>query len=180
MAYDLLLFSYLNAIAGRADAIDWLIVFLAVGFAYVVVTLVGLVLLLSKKRPRKERLVVFLLALGSATFARFGITGVIWRFYERPRPFLSHEVNQLLFVDAPSFPSGHSTFMFAFSTVVYLYDRKIGVILYACSILIVLSRIAASVHYPSDILGGFVIGTLTGYLAYRFIGMRALNGKSAE
>lgn len=172
MAYDLLLFSYLNALAGRGDALDWAIVFFAVGLPYVVVTAFGLVLFLSRKAPWKERLGVFALALGTAAFARFAITGMIWRLFERPRPFLSHEVNQLLFVDAPSFPSGHSTFMFAFATVAYLYNKRLGVILFVCCVFIVLSRIAASVHYPSDILGGMLIGIVTGYLAYRFIGTR--------
>lgn len=172
MAYDLLAFSFFNALAGRADAIDWTIIFFAEALPYIAITLIGIALFLARARPWKERAYAFLLALATAAFARFAITGMLWRLYERPRPFLSHDVNQLLFVDAPSFPSGHSTFMFAFSTVIWFYDRRLGAAMFVATIAIVLSRIAASVHYPSDILGGAVIGSLAGYAAYRALGPR--------
>jgi len=44
--------------------------------------------------------------------------------------------------------------------------------LYASGLLIGIARIAAGVHYPLDILGGIILGTLTGYIAYRFLGKK--------
>ncbi len=172
MSFDLLVLGFLNGFAGGGGRVDWLIVFFAETLPYLLVLLVGHLLIVRRHGPLRERIYVFLLALATATFARFAITGVIWRLFERPRPFLSHDVNQLLFVDAPSFPSGHATFMFAFSTVIYFYDKRLGALMFAGSVLIVLSRIAASVHYPSDIVAGILIGSLMGFLSYRYIAKR--------
>ena len=166
MSFDLALFMLVNGFAGRGPALDWFIVFFAETLPYLLILILGHLILFRHKKPLWERIYVLLFAIATATFARFAITGVIWRLYERPRPFLSHDVNQLLFVDAPSFPSGHSTFMFAFSTVIYLYDKRLGALMFAGSALIVISRIAASVHYPTDILGGIIIGVATGYVAF--------------
>ena len=172
MGFDYALFSFINGFAGGGGRLDWFIIFFADSLPYILIILLGHLILLRPRGSLGERIGILALALGAAAFARFLITGMIWRLFERPRPFLSHDVNQLLFVDAPSFPSGHSTFMFAFSTVIYLYDKRLGAVMYAGTVLIVLSRIAASVHYPSDILGGALIGAGTGYLAFRYLAKR--------
>ncbi|MCX6719619.1 MAG: phosphatase PAP2 family protein, partial [Candidatus Staskawiczbacteria bacterium] len=58
---------------------------------------------------------------------------------------------------------GHASFYFALSTIVYYYNKKLGIFFYVCSIFIVLSRIFAGVHWPSDILAGAILGVLIGW-----------------
>lgn len=58
-----------------------------------------------------------------------------------------------------SFPSGHTTNSLACAVVLYkLTPKKYGVPALVMAILIALSRLYVGVHYPTDVLGGAVIG----------------------
>ncbi|MBU6414904.1 phosphatase PAP2 family protein, partial [Patescibacteria group bacterium] len=45
-----------------------------------------------------------------------------------------------------------------------LYNKKWGIWFFAAAILMDVSRIVAGVHFPSDILGGAMLGIAVGYL----------------
>lgn len=109
---------------------------------------------------KKLRLKIFMLAVVSGIFARFFLAEVIRFFYDRPRPFeIINGVNQVItHTTGGSFPSGHTTFAFAFAGLIYAYYPKLGVFLFILSGLIGLGRVMAGVHYPTDILGGVLIG----------------------
>ena len=62
-----------------------------------------------------------------------------------------------------SFPSGHTTAAFAAMVPVWLLgNRKISWTALIFSFLMGLSCISLVVHYPSDVLGGLLIGTIAG------------------
>lgn len=94
----------------------------------------------------------------SAVIARLGVTELIRFLYHRPRPFSALPAHQLLTDNAWSFPSGHATFFFAMATAIYLYNKKWGVFFFTAAILMTISRVIAGIHYPSDIVGGALIG----------------------
>lgn len=66
--------------------------------------------------------------------------------------------------NSASFPSGHATFFFAIGTVLYMYNKKAGVVFLAGSALIGVARILAGLHWTSDIVGGALIGVASGVL----------------
>jgi undecaprenyl-diphosphatase len=68
-----------------------------------------------------------------------------------------------------SFPSGHMTFFFALSMAIYMYNKKWGIWFMAASLIMGIARIIAGVHYPTDILGGAIIGIIVGYFVTRLI-----------
>ena len=175
MTLDLQLLYLLNGLAGQSPFLDGVIVFLASYLAYLVAA-VFLAFVLFSSYARREKLELLLVAGISTFVARFGVTELIRFFYHRPRPFMTllvHRVfdpvtGQLLADNAWSFPSGHATFFFALATAVYLYNKKWGTGFFIAAIAITLGRVAAGVHYPSDIVGGALIGGVVAYGTFYF------------
>lgn len=67
-----------------------------------------------------------------------------------------------------SFPSGHSAGSFACAWAFFrAYKKKWGVPALVLAALVSLSRLYVGVHYPTDVLGGIVIGCVLGELGYR-------------
>lgn len=62
-----------------------------------------------------------------------------------------------------SFPSSHAVNNFAFAAVMSYYFRRYRVVFYIIASLVALSRVYVGVHYPSDVIGGAVIGYLTAF-----------------
>lgn len=159
---DTSLFFALHSLAGRSIFSDTLIIVTASYVPYVVVALFVGYLVARADLSHTHRFIAVALAFFAALLARIGFGSSIRYFIQRPRPFLTHDVHQLFTINAPSFPSGHALFFFAFSTVVFGYNRKLGIISYVLSACICAARVMAGVHYPSDMLVGAGIGVLCG------------------
>ena len=97
---------------------------------------------------------------------------VIKNLVARTRPFDVNTAVQLL-VAKPrdySFPSGHTAASFASVTALYLAgEKKMWRAALVLAVLIALSRLYLYVHYPTDIIGGVVFGSLSGYLGYKIV-----------
>ncbi|MDP3784648.1 MAG: phosphatase PAP2 family protein [bacterium] len=134
--------------------IDFIIIFFAeyLGWA------LGIMAFLIFFRKRRLLFESFL----SALIARFGFTEIIRYLYDRPRPFEIKDIAPLISHDpGGSFPSGNATFFFALATTLFIYDRRWGTVFFIGAVLMGAARVLAGVHWPSDILGGAVVGILT-------------------
>lgn len=160
-AIDTSLFFALYNLAGTSRWGDHLIVFFGEYFIYVALLVLAYFLYRDYKQSDFLRLKLYLFALAAALFARFGIASFIRLFIHRPRPFLALSLSHLINDSTYSFPSGHTIFMFALATAVFFFNRKLAYFLYASGLLIGLARVAGGVHYPSDIVGGIVLGIAT-------------------
>lgn len=173
MQSDIQLFHILNGLAGQSELFDGVVVFFASYLAYILPAVL-LAFVVFSGYQKRAKIDLLLTAAAATIIARAGVTEIIRYFYQRPRPFSVLETNQLLSDPAWSFPSGHATFFFALSTVVYLYDRRWGTGFFIATIFITVSRVIAGVHYPSDILGGAIIGVLTAYFIH--LGVKKVRG----
>ncbi len=83
---------------------------------------------------------------------------------QRPRPFVSHpgRLDLLMSHQANgSFVSDHATFTMALAVGVMLVDRRLGRIGIGLAFVEGFLRVFMGVHYPSDVLGGYALGTAT-------------------
>jgi membrane-associated phospholipid phosphatase len=55
------------------------------------------------------------------------------------------------------------TFIFPLIALVYLKNKKLGVVFMVLGVLMGLARIYCGVHYPSDIFAGIIIGVFCGW-----------------
>jgi undecaprenyl-diphosphatase len=109
-----------------------------------------------------------LLALASLGLALL-IAQIIVHVSFRERPPFAHpgEVRALIDISTDSsFPSDHATFSFAIAWVVWLKDRRLGWPALGLGALIAFSRVFVGTHYPLDVIGGAVIGLVSGLLVW--------------
>ena len=85
----------------------------------------------------------------------------------RPRPCVvdNSVILEIPFPSEYSFPSGHSSNGFAGAVTIFCYYHKAGILCLLMAAVIAFSRLYFFVHYPTDILGGLVLGTLDALLA---------------
>ena len=157
---DIYLFNLINQFALKWFWLDVLAIFLAEHLQYVL--LFSLLLFLAVGFRKYFRMVVEIVV--SAVFARFVIVELIRWIWQRPRPFVYNNVNSLLIHDAPAFPSGHAALFFAVSTIVYLYNKKAGILFFIASFLISLARVFSGIHWPADILAGALVGIFSAWI----------------
>lgn len=66
-----------------------------------------------------------------------------------------------------SFPSGHTFGSFAAAVAIFCQSKRWGTAALLLAAGIGFSRIYLFVHYPSDVLAGVLLGTISGIVAYR-------------
>ena len=140
------------------------IVMVAVTIAGIVfLPILGIALHVSPKHRRIGAGI--LVSLAAALILTLIFQVLAWR----PRP----EAVRLLLLQPhfPSYPSGHATTVFAVAFVVGLSYRRAhwwGVSIVGAA-LIALSRVYLGHHYPSDVLGGAILGASVGAACYGLI-----------
>lgn len=65
-----------------------------------------------------------------------------------------------------SFPSGHTAALFAAAVALVMFYKVKGLPALAVALLVAISRVYLCMHYPSDVLGGIVIGSACGVAGY--------------
>ncbi|MDT0544206.1 MULTISPECIES: phosphatase PAP2 family protein [Streptomyces] len=102
------------------------------------------------------------LAAGLALLANIPIR----EFVERPRPFKDHQGLEVLVAGKTdfSFVSDHATLTMAIAVGVFMASRTYGVAAIGLALLEGFCRVYMGVHYPTDVIGGFALGTAVALL----------------
>ncbi|WP_327696473.1 phosphatase PAP2 family protein [Streptomyces sp. NBC_00459] len=102
------------------------------------------------------------LAAGIAVLVNIPIRG----FVERPRPFLDHQGLEVLVSGKTdySFVSDHATITMAMGVGLFVANRKFGLVGIGLALVEGFCRVYMGVHYPTDVVGGFALGTAVALL----------------
>ncbi|MDR3791602.1 MAG: phosphatase PAP2 family protein, partial [Dorea sp.] len=134
------------------------------GIIWIILT----VLLLIIPKTRKTGVIMMAALLVDVLLCNVFIKNLV----ARTRPFDVNTAVQLLVAKPQdySFPSGHTAASFASVTALYLAgEKKMWKVALVLAVLIALSRLYLYVHYPTDITGGVIFGSLSGYLEYKIV-----------
>ncbi|MEI8135112.1 MAG: phosphatase PAP2 family protein [bacterium] len=110
------------------------------------------------------------LLIGGSYLLSVMISNLLKYLVNRPRPHITyHFIQKLSGAGSSSFPSGHTSDVFSIAMIIsLLYPRRLVVVpIFVWAILVGYSRMDLGVHYPSDVVGGALIGVVSAVLAFK-------------
>jgi undecaprenyl-diphosphatase len=160
----------LDAINGHAGGIPILDQASTFAATYGIAVLAGLIAAFGLAELRRDRrrglslLGTGVVALGLALV----LVQVAGHLVTEARPFTTDRDTHLLISHAAdnSFPSDHATVAAAAAVVAALAWRRWAAVFLVLAFAIGLGRIYAGVHFPGDVLAGFVIGASSALIAW--------------
>jgi undecaprenyl-diphosphatase len=168
--------SWISRLVGKSGALDRVMILLASDyFLPVCISLILLCLWFTgrgfKERDRNQKACVCSAITIGIAMGFVLVANSIWR---HPHPFqdmpwLLEPVTMHIFypIHDPSFPSNSSCLTFAAAAGVWQFNRRWGYMMLIPAVLMPLAKLYAAVYYPSDIIGGAILGILTAFFVAR-------------
>ena len=139
-----------------------LIIFVA-KYVVFIIPLIAFVYWLTIGKKQKIYLALYAVVTLVVTFV---LTRIGSALYYDPRPFVDSNVVPLLGHAADNgFPSDHTALAASVAVAVFIVNKKLGGLLMALAVMVGLSRVAAHVHSPIDIIGSIVFAGIGGLAA---------------
>ncbi|MBI4592000.1 phosphatase PAP2 family protein [Candidatus Uhrbacteria bacterium] len=90
----------------------------------------------------------------------WGMTMLLSKFVNRERPFEELDEKPLIapFVRTASFPSAHATLAFSMAAICHLFFPSMFLYMLGAALVVALGRVAAGLHFFSDIIVGALVG----------------------
>ena len=158
------LFRLINNLANHNIILDKTMIFFSQYVPYIFMTVIVIVFILGIKQKKCEyRKIAF--STVAITVVNLLLNLVIRSIFYVDRPFVHNKVNLLLPHDtASSFPSNHATGTMSIALGLGKYNRILGMVLTILSIITSFSRVYVGHHYPTDIIGAYIIVFATSYI----------------
>ncbi|MES2238764.1 MAG: phosphatase PAP2 family protein [Bacteroidota bacterium] len=170
LSLDVQLFVYLNGLG--SESYDGLWLFITKQTNWIPLFLF-LLYIIYKKLGAKQTLYV-LLSIAVLILITDQFTNLVKNSVERLRPCNNPEINSFIRIvqsrSSFSFFSGHASNTMASAMFIYLLIKpyfKYTLLLFLWPLIFAYSRIYLGLHYPLDILCGYLFGMLTGLFVFR-------------
>ncbi len=143
------------------------IIILLANYLYIVITLIAITaVVFTNQTARKDILKLVLLTLPLA----FIIANILGRLFYNPRPFVVEHVKPLIPHAANNgFPSDHTLLVMSIASIVFVFNKRLGSVLFLLGLLVGFARILAEVHHPIDIFTSITVAIFSTYISWRIL-----------
>ena len=164
------LFEAIYSLAHRSTGLDQLIIFSATWLPLIVGGLILIIVLTLATKDQLPRRAAFIILAPAVAWI---VAHVLKIVINSPRPALILDTVQPLFLaDGSAFPSGHATLFFGLGFALYPFHPRLATLVSIAAMVISLARVAAGVHWPGDILGGFILAGIVVFIAWTIVKIR--------
>jgi undecaprenyl-diphosphatase len=166
--FDYTILLFLNRFVGQSRSLDELLQILSDAFLFNGVLLVAILWLFWFNDRHEDARVRLLIGGAGAVLA-----GLLSRLLQLSLPFHVRPLyNPILNLTWPfgvgretlnhwsSFPSDHASLCFALATLIWMKDRRLGIFAFFWAAVTSSARVVLGFHYPTDVIGGAVLGIL--------------------
>ncbi|KOF57501.1 MULTISPECIES: phosphatase PAP2 family protein [Clostridium] len=164
---NMTIFRFINNMAGKNHALDLTMIFFSKYVPYIFMLAIVFVFITGIKNNslnyRKAAISTLII-----TIINLIINFIIGGIYYVDRPFVHNKVN-LLFphVKDASFPSDHAAGTMSIALGLKGYSKAFRIIFIVLSFIVGFSRVYVGQHYPSDVIGAYIIVFVSTYI-YNF------------
>jgi undecaprenyl-diphosphatase len=169
--FDTTIYHLINGLAGRNALLDAVMIFFAKDALeiYAVLFIISWFILPKRDIHNRHALVM----AGLSGIVALLINVVISHIWFRPRPFTVFQKGTYTALvshsaDA-SFPSDHTSGSFGFAAASWGKQQKwISYTFTILAVIVMFARVFVGVHYPTDVIGGCIVGIIASKIVWRF------------
>lgn len=128
---------------------------------YLYLVIIGIAVIYTLFQTRKIQKKILLFAVVSLPLS-YILAKIAGKLYYDPRPFVAHHFTPLIpHAASNGFPSDHTLISFAIASLLFVFNKKLGIVAGVLGLLVGVARVYVGVHSPIDIAGAIVIAIIS-------------------
>jgi len=145
-------------------------------YLYIFIAALAAAFVISRGRADTKRMIIFAVFSLPLTFV---LAKAMGHLYFDPRPFVTSHTSPLIAHNPDNgFPSDHALLVFALACLVFVFDKKMGLLFGLLALAVGVARVYVGLHSPIDIAGSFLISAFAASGIYA--GREIIRRRTAE